>query len=214
MSYLLTVRRADSGAKRAVCDYSRDYIKQCRSIVTDKSRPSFAEARSNAQLLTWCYVIFAVMAVSCSTESREPSFARPRSDQPLVTQPEQLTLYSIDGREFEPGEAPKTEETFHGYPVLGKIVVTDPAKRAELMTALKKGLADGPEDVADCFWPRHAIQTVDKGRTVDYIICFECLQMEIHGKQVERAIATTIEPERLFNRHLRAASIPIAPASF
>lgn len=93
--------------------------------------------------------------------------------------PEQLTLYSVDGRDFEPGQEPKVDEKFHGYPVLGKVEITETAKRREIAEALKDGMALSDGKMAKCFWPRHAIRTVTRGRTIDYVICFECYQVKI-----------------------------------
>src|SRR2546425_5725912 len=63
---------------------------------------------------------------------------------PDLDAPDQLILYSIDGRDFDPPESrPMADETFHGYPVLGKVEIIDPDKRKELMTAVKEGIARG-----------------------------------------------------------------------
>ena len=125
--------------------------------------------------------------------------------------PEQLTLYSIDGRHFEPGKEPKVEEKFHGYPVLGKVEVTDPDRRKEIIAALNEGRARSNGTMAKCFLPRHAIRAVEKGRTVDYVICFECYQLEVHDGNSKRVKATTRDPQQVFNRHLRQAGVRLAP---
>ena len=128
-----------------------------------------------------------------------------------LKQPEQLTLYSIDGRDFEPGQEPKADEKFHGYPVLGKIEVTDAAKRQEIVEALQDGLAQSDGTMAKCFWPRHAIRAVENGRTLDYVICFECLQLEAYVDGSKSVKPVTREPQSVFNKHLKEASIPLAP---
>jgi hypothetical protein len=125
--------------------------------------------------------------------------------------PEQLILYSIDGRDFEPGQAPKADEKFHGYPVLGKVEITDAAKRKEIAGALKDGLARSDGKRAKCFWPRHAIRAVTKGRTIDYVICFQCLQLEAHDGDSKSVKPVTREPQSVFNKHLKEAGIPLAP---
>ena len=43
--------------------------------------------------------------------------------------------------------------------------------------------------------------------TVDLVICFECLSVEVHGK-VETNVLTTGSPARMFNRALNAAAFP------
>jgi len=125
--------------------------------------------------------------------------------------PDQLTLYSIDGRDFEPGKEPKVEEKFHGYPVLGKIEVKDLEKRKEIIATLKQGMARSDGKMAKCFWPRHAIRAVEKGRTIDCVICFECYQLEVHEGRSKSVKPITREPQEVFNRHLKQADIPLAP---
>src|SRR5690606_26013570 len=88
--------------------------------------------------------------------------------------PEQLTLYSLLGF----GEARGEMESFHRYPVLGKIEVTDPEQRREIYMALHKGI-DPSVDITLCFQPRHGIRAVVDGQTTDYVICYECYQVRI-----------------------------------
>src|SRR5438477_13107404 len=78
--------------------------------------------------------------------------------------PERFVLYSIDGTDYAPGKAPKADETIAGYPVMGKVEIKDAAKRQEIVTALKDGIAQSDGNVAKCFWPRHAIELVEKGK--------------------------------------------------
>jgi hypothetical protein len=125
---------------------------------------------------------------------------------------EQLILYSIDGGDYEPGQAPKTDEIFHGYPVLGKVDITDTAKRKEVVAALRKGLANSDGKTSRCFSPRHAIRAVAKGgRTIDYVVCFQCDKVEAYDGDSKTVLPVTREPQRVFNKHLSEAGVPLAP---
>jgi hypothetical protein len=125
--------------------------------------------------------------------------------------PQQLTLYSIDGRDFEPGEEPKTDEKFHGYPVLGKVEITDESKRRELITALRDGFDHSDGKMAKCFWPRHALRLEENGRTIDIVICFECYQVEVRPNPTRKAKAITRDPQPLFDQTLTDADVKLAP---
>lgn len=129
-----------------------------------------------------------------------------------INAPESLILYSIDGRDFPPGKEPITEEKFHRYPVLGKVEIKDPDKRKAIITALKKGISEsGDGAMADCFWPRHAIKLTENGKTIDYVICFECSRIYIYsGGSIERK-PTTSKPQSVFNKHLQDANVPLTP---
>jgi hypothetical protein len=125
--------------------------------------------------------------------------------------PEELTLYSLNPADYEPGKEPQTEEKFHGYPVLGKIAISDASQRKALAMALKSGLAHSDGKMAKCFWPRHAIRTVEKGHSIDYVICFECYQLVAHEGTSDTIKPVTREPQALFNEQLKQAGIPLAP---
>jgi hypothetical protein len=125
--------------------------------------------------------------------------------------PEHLTLYSIDGREFEPGKEPSTEEKFHGYPVLGKLEVQDESNRQKIVAALKEGFARSDGKELKCFWPRHGIRVVEKGRTIDFVICFHCYEACIYEGSSRRFRAVTRDPQPLLNACLKEAGIPLTP---
>lgn len=122
---------------------------------------------------------------------------------------DRLVLFSIDGRDDRRTSA--DEELFRGYPVLGKINVKDPADRRKIMAAVAKGIARSDGTMAKCFWPRHAIHAEKNGKSVDYVICFECLQLSINRDDDGRMVPTTREPAAVLNPYLTKAGIPIAP---
>src|SRR5207248_3305054 len=126
--------------------------------------------------------------------------------------PEKLTLYSIDGNSYNPGEGPKTDETFHGYAVLGKIDVADPEKRKEIMAALKEGIDASDGRMAKCFWPRHAIRAEQAGKVFEYVICFQCEQMEVYAGIRKQTVPIADTPQQYFNRLLTDDKVPLAPS--
>jgi hypothetical protein len=139
------------------------------------------------------------------------------SGSPLakLNSPDQLTLYSIDGRDEDrrlKDLEVKSSETFHGYPVLGKVEVTDPDRRKQLIAALKDAHARRPTDGAKCFWPRHGIRAIEKGQTIEYVVCFECSRFEefMGGKKLRHDLLNS-DVQPTFDKPLTEAGIPIAP---
>lgn len=128
--------------------------------------------------------------------------------QQATAVPDELMLYSIDGTK-EPVQ-PIDGEAFHGYPVLGKLTITDPDDRQKIMAALDQCIAESNVDTAFCFWPRHGLHLVRKGKTIEYTICFECLQMFVSDGADPRMVPMTKSPQELFNSYLKKAAIPIA----
>jgi hypothetical protein len=98
--------------------------------------------------------------------------------------------------------------------VLGKIVIADAEQRKQVIAALKEGIAQGKgQQMAKCFWPRHGILAMEKGKTVEYVICFECSCFEefIGGKRLRHEpIESTAQP--VFDKPLQDAGVPIAAA--
>jgi hypothetical protein len=122
---------------------------------------------------------------------------------------DQFVLYSIDGR-GESKPAPGVE-LFRGYPVLGKLEIQDLATQKRIMDALNDGMATSDGAVASCFWPRHAIHLVHKGRSTDYMICFQCLHLVIYRGERTSTEAITDAPQTMFNEYLTKAGIELAP---
>lgn len=148
----------------------------------------------------WTFIFIAVVvaAIAFLIAFRDPT--------PGLESPEHLTLFSIEGKHV----SADAEERFHGYPVLGKVEIADADDRKKLVVALKEGLAQSDRSMAKCFWPRHAIRVVEKGRTIDYVICFECLQLEIREGRSKKTKPITSEPQSVFNNYLISAGIPLS----
>jgi len=136
-----------------------------------------------------------------------------------LNDPEELILYSLDGvDEFEEKyrEAlANGKETLDRYAVLGKLPITDPAARREIVTSLQDAIVNHEGYIGICFLPRHAIVAKEGGRNFEIIICFECrfYSAAIDGQKIKEDTAHFISPrpESRFNKYLKTAGIPIAP---
>ena len=126
----------------------------------------------------------------------------------LPNTPEQLTLYSIDCREPKGGDG---DGLFHRYPVLGQIEVTDARQRAELAGSLRAAMIRKDTTRLACFWPRHGIRTVERGRVIDYLICFECGNAIAYEGKRETHHPVANEQHEVFDRHLTTAGIALSP---
>jgi hypothetical protein len=127
-----------------------------------------------------------------------------------------ISLYSIEPPGFsEPDEddtGPLTREageTLRGYAVLGRVDLSEDSKRTAVIRAIDDGIRKGDEP-ALCFRPRHAIRVEDDGKVVDYIICFECWQIYVCTGRQRTMEVTTSAPQKLLDRLLSDAGIPLA----
>lgn len=133
---------------------------------------------------------------------------------------EEFILYSIDGREesriiHDNPPIPKLPETFRKYPVLGKVKIDKPEERRKLIAGFKDAVTSKPWIGAKCFWPRHGIRALVNGKTVEYVICFECDQYYRSEKDALRKEFGYLNRDKnvqpVFDKPLTDASIPIAP---
>ena len=148
-----------------------------------------------------CFVIIVLGFLSgCGSKSVVPNYEAA----------DEFVLYSIDGSEsrFAP---PADVEVFRGIAVLGKTSIDDPKKRAELMSALYGGIDENDDRIAECFNPRHGIHIVQGEQITDYVICFECLQVEIYKGDKRSRELTTESTRGVFNQYLKEAGLPLAP---
>ncbi len=131
----------------------------------------------------------------------------PAAARAVLDNAEQFELLSLDP-DHRQRETPG--EHFHGWKVLGKTPVADAGTRQRLVAALKRGTAENDGMVAACFNPRHGIRVTRGGETLDFVICFECLQAEVFaGEQRTGQFLTSSSPQPAFDEVLRAAGVPL-----
>jgi hypothetical protein len=107
----------------------------------------------------------------------------------------------------------KPADAFHGWKVLGKTTV-EGADREKLVTAFKKGVEANEGVAAACFNPRHGIRVTHDGKTADFVICFECLQVSAYlGDKDEKGFLITQSPQPAFDAVLKAAKVPLPDAA-
>jgi hypothetical protein len=149
---------------------------------------------SMRQLVSTCFLAALVGGCGGQSSNRTPT---------------ELFVYSIAGT-FKPGPLPKDLETFHDYPVLGKISITDENERKSIMSTVRDSFDGNDGKLTECFWPRHAVRAIDNGKITDYLICFECSRMEIYSG--ESKLDKSIKPTSLLpglKERLIAAGLPV-----
>jgi hypothetical protein len=115
-------------------------------------------------------------------------------------------LYSLDPRRSEE----KVKDGFHDWKVLGKTTIKDADTRKKLITAFQKGVAENKGEVAGCFNPRHGIRVTHDGKTIDFVICFECYSVAVHtGDKREAGFLVTDSPQPTFDAMLKEAKVPL-----
>ena len=116
-----------------------------------------------------------------------------------------LFLYSLnphDNRIFEGKLADNSDQNFHRYPVLGGVEITSTQEKTNLLNAFTKGIRESDGMVAACFNPRHGLRIIDGTTTNDFVICFECLQVQAYGFSAGQGFLTSSSPSGTFNQLL------------
>jgi hypothetical protein len=119
------------------------------------------------------------------------------------------TLELVSLNPERPRERPR--DNFHGWKVLGRTAVKDKEKCKRLAAALRRGVEESEGVAAACFNPRHGLRVIRDGKPVDFVICFECLQVQVfEGNRSLKGFLISGSPERAFDKALRDAGVPLA----
>lgn len=127
-----------------------------------------------------------------------------------VTQ-DSFTLYSINGYVDDPATTQVFADQYCGYEVFGKIEITDNQTKREILQSIQNGIDESDGTVASCFWPRHAVRTIEQGIATDYVICFQCLQVRIIKDDSVSNVPITRTPSKFLDKLLIDNGIPLAP---
>jgi hypothetical protein len=154
-------------------------------------------------------VIGAYFPLARWMNERRIHAAIPMDEQQLLGQSQRFILYSLHPHPMElDAHELQTKPTFHGYLILGQTQINNPTTKSDLLAALYDGLGKG--DFLGCFNPRHGIRAVRGNKTVDLVVCFQCLQIEIYDERGKRTVTVSSSPKTIFNRVLSEAHVTLA----
>jgi hypothetical protein len=136
----------------------------------------------------------AVVAGPLKQNQITPNNRIPETVERLLGKAKLFELYSLDPerKTDKGGKIVPVKDGFHDWEVLGKTEVKGEAERKRLADALRFAAEDNFGMVAACFIPRHGIRLKGDGKTVDLVICFECLSVEVfvNGERKEGFLTT------------------------
>jgi hypothetical protein len=138
-----------------------------------------------------------------------PSNPIPARVERLFDQAESFELYSLDPA-TDPREKRDKTETYYGWKVLGKTRIKEQAVRKKLVDALRLAAEDNATSMAACFIPRHGLRLTSGKETVDLVICFQCLRIQVFvNGNMAKGFLTTGDPQKEFDAVLRAAGVEL-----
>ena len=133
----------------------------------------------------------------------------------FLTNADEFVLFSLNP---VPDFEHKSTNTFQNHIILGHIQIRRPATKASLVSALNKGIEDKgisngglPAPLPGCFNPRHGIRVRKGDETIEFLICFECAQIQVSSNKGQSWFFTTSkEPSPTFNRILKQNGVPLS----
>ena len=137
-------------------------------------------------------MLVAIIGSNASSKNKIPATAAA-----ILEQPDYFELLSLNP-EYQ---HTTSRSNFHGYRVLGRAAITDSEDRKKLVSAFERGVAENQGMIAACFNPRHGISVTRNGKRADFVICFECDQVESH-RVVEAHFLISSSPKELFDSML------------
>lgn len=149
-----------------------------------------------------CGALAVVAACTASSDNLLPAPA-----EALLEHATRIELFALDPLPISM-QPPSDKESFHEHAILGRAVLNDRAKCAQLAGLVLQGIRESDGRVAACFNPRHGLRVQTDAHTLELLICYECLSLEAYddlsAAGVTRSTALTsqsVEPAvtRLFN---------------
>jgi hypothetical protein len=141
-------------------------------------------------------IAIALLSVGCTGSALGPESAELEGS-------ERMQIYALHPYPHDDeGKPHASSDDFHGYRVLGQAAIADAREREGLAALLERAASESPGHVAKCFNPRHGLRAEKAGATVDFVICFECLQMKVMRGGNERGVAIGRDPESGFDAAL------------
>ena len=161
----------------------------------------------------------AVLALLCAVSSLHWSCSSARDNrlpegaEAVLRGAGTIEIFALDP--IHVSERESSAPSLHGYPILGSATITDHGQRAALVELVLDGIVKSEGEQAFCFDPRHGLRAVHEGRTLELVICYECLSMNAYGDSTgtaaERVTVLTAESvERGVTRIYEGAGLTIA----
>jgi hypothetical protein len=162
---------------------------------------------------TLALVLAAGLLVTLGRAEDQPKKknAIPAEARAILDKADSFELLSLD-----PSPEGEVKDGFHDWKVLGKTEVKDAETRKKLVSALAKGAEENDGTVANCFNPRHGIRATHGKKTVELVICFECLQVKGYVDKGDKETAnflTAKMPQPVFDKVLKDAGVKLPKAA-
>jgi hypothetical protein len=176
------------------------------TVAQPRSRQRWLSLFSLDLMRTLLMTSVTLLLVACGKHAKQPQVVA--ALEKLADAPSKMVLYSLNPEDHHDGGL-HTDTVFHSFGILGKAEITDTNEQRSLLRALARGASENDDHAAACFNPRHALHVEQNGQSLDFTICFECLQVETQGFQLG-GFLTSDSPQATFDQSLQKHQLPLA----
>ncbi len=139
----------------------------------------------------------------------------PESAAQALNSPNNAILYSLDPSDrlmlhsLDPSKAPKDSRYFHWVRIIGKMNL-DNKKAIEVVKIFKSAINNNTGKALLCFNPRQNLQIKYNNHVYDFLICYECHQLQIYEDDKMIKGITIGGTDKAINEILASDHIPIS----
>ncbi len=132
-----------------------------------------------------------LLLAACSSSGSPSDPVVAAAVEEILAGPDSFELLTLEPLPLMAG-ATTEGRVFHGYEVIDAAALDEDAQRTALIGLVKRGIQKSDGMVAACFNPRHGLHVTRGGQAADFVICYECLSLDVHGPRGQEN-HTTIE---------------------
>ena len=135
-------------------------------------------SKTRAAILVLAIALSAIVPGVHAEDSATPTPSRknelPTEVALVLHAPDKGTLYSLEPWD----KAAPTDRTLHGFKIIGQMDL-DRRRAKSVAAEFRAAIARREGPMALCFDPRHALSVTSGGATYDFLLCYECGQLEV-----------------------------------
>lgn len=178
-----------------------------RSRRTQKFRTKIPPLRIDAPM-KYPLVLLLTLALALTGNAKSP---KPSLPAEVLRAMETSTSFDLLSLHPDESAAHWFNTKFQGYRVLGRIAVTRPEDRRQIIQSVRRGISDFHGFDNKCaIRPRHGLHVVSGTTTYDFLICYECEKIEVVSGERSVFSGRITSDSSILSGFLQAAKIRIA----
>jgi hypothetical protein len=150
------------------------------------------------------FLVFFILALGVARAADPPPNVLPSDLQHVLDSADSAVIYSLD-----PNGDPRKEPALHYVSILGRAKLNT-AETHQASHAFNQAVRGWDNIMAECFNPRHALRIHANGHTYDYLLCYECHQIEVFVDDDLKVDMGAAGSPEILNSILRAHHLRLA----